>query len=228
MRDIIKFFTKEGEWVLDPFVGVGGTLLGAALCNRNAIGIDISREYLDIYKKVCKRLKLREFLTICDDARNIVKHEIVTSRKFDLILTDPPYCKMMAKKKTGQKKKRGLGAATPFTKLEADIGNLEYDNFLIELKKIIGQCVKYLKNNGYLVVFIKDLQPSKDLQPTKDKTNILHADVIRKLSEIENLRYRGYKIWYDKTVSLYPFGYPFAFVPHQLHQFILIFRKEKV
>ena len=39
MRDIIEFFTKENELVLDYFMGVGGTLLGASLCNRNAIGI---------------------------------------------------------------------------------------------------------------------------------------------------------------------------------------------
>ena len=31
MRDIIAFFTKAGGWILDPFMGVGGTLLGASL-----------------------------------------------------------------------------------------------------------------------------------------------------------------------------------------------------
>ena len=29
MRDLIQFFTKEGELVFDTFMGVGGTLLGA-------------------------------------------------------------------------------------------------------------------------------------------------------------------------------------------------------
>ena len=40
MKEIIEFFTKENELVFDYFMGVGGTLLGAGLCNRNAIGID--------------------------------------------------------------------------------------------------------------------------------------------------------------------------------------------
>ncbi|MBI3969488.1 MAG: DNA methylase, partial [Chloroflexi bacterium] len=31
MRKIVEFFTKSGEWVLDPFVGVGGTLLACSL-----------------------------------------------------------------------------------------------------------------------------------------------------------------------------------------------------
>ena len=46
MRDIIQFFTKENEIVLDAFMGVGGTLLGAALCNRRAIGIDLCEKIL--------------------------------------------------------------------------------------------------------------------------------------------------------------------------------------
>ena len=30
--DLIKTFTKAGQTVLDPLAGVGGTLIGAALC----------------------------------------------------------------------------------------------------------------------------------------------------------------------------------------------------
>ncbi len=45
MRDIILFFTKRNEWILDPFAGVGGTLLGASLCEppRNALGVELHR-----------------------------------------------------------------------------------------------------------------------------------------------------------------------------------------
>lgn len=59
MKNIIEFFTKEGGWVLDPFMGVGGTLLGASLCRRNATGIDISDKYIGIYKEVTKKLDLK-------------------------------------------------------------------------------------------------------------------------------------------------------------------------
>lgn len=59
MRNIIEFFTKEGGWVLDPFMGVGGTLLGASLCKRNAVGIDISEKYIETYKEVCENLGLK-------------------------------------------------------------------------------------------------------------------------------------------------------------------------
>src|SRR5687768_7672858 len=42
MAEIIKFFSKQGELVLDPFAGVGGTLIGAALCGRRALGFEIN------------------------------------------------------------------------------------------------------------------------------------------------------------------------------------------
>ena len=45
MRDLIRFFSKEGELIFDFFMGVGGTLLGAGLCNRVAAGIDLKQEY---------------------------------------------------------------------------------------------------------------------------------------------------------------------------------------
>ena len=45
-------------------------------------------------------------------------------------------------------------------------------------------------------------------------------------NEIENIQYKGLKIWADQTSKLFPYGYPFSFVANQIHQYILIFRKE--
>ncbi len=38
-------FTKEGDWILDPFAGVGSTMVAAAKHARRAVGIDREREY---------------------------------------------------------------------------------------------------------------------------------------------------------------------------------------
>lgn len=106
MKSIIEFFTKEGGWILDPFMGVGGTPLGASLCKRNAVGIDISKKYIDIYKEVSKILKLKEQKTIIEDARNIPLIFEDLGEFFDLILTDPPYCNMQARPKLEKKPKK--------------------------------------------------------------------------------------------------------------------------
>ena len=44
MAEIITFFTKQDELVLDPFAGVGSTLLGAALVGRKGVGIELNLE----------------------------------------------------------------------------------------------------------------------------------------------------------------------------------------
>lgn len=47
----INLFTKEGDCVLDPFMGSGTTVLVAKSMNRNAIGIEILPEYHKLVQK---------------------------------------------------------------------------------------------------------------------------------------------------------------------------------
>lgn len=217
MKDLIAFFTKSGGWILDPFMGVGGTLLGASLIeNRNAVGIDLEKRYIEVYNKVCKQENLKQQLAICEDSRNIGTIQQIKNKTFDLILTDPPYADMLSKKRTGGDRK-DKGA---FTKDERDLGNIEYEQFFPEFRAIIEKAVSLLKNKGYLLIFCKDMQP------TNKRHNMLHADIVNEICKIPNINFKGYKIWYDKTINLYPYGYPFSYVSNQLHQFILIFCKE--
>lgn len=46
----IKLFTKENDWVLDPFLGSGTTAEVAQRMMRNSIGIEIMREYVEMAK----------------------------------------------------------------------------------------------------------------------------------------------------------------------------------
>jgi transcriptional regulator with XRE-family HTH domain len=48
MSYIITLFTREGDWILDPFLGSGTTGLSSKLLNRNFIGIEREKEYFDI------------------------------------------------------------------------------------------------------------------------------------------------------------------------------------
>jgi site-specific DNA-methyltransferase (adenine-specific) len=44
----IKLFTKEGDWVLDPFMGSGTTIRVAQRMNRNGVGIEILPDYYQL------------------------------------------------------------------------------------------------------------------------------------------------------------------------------------
>ena len=164
-------------------MGVGGTLLGASLINRNAVGVDLSKDYIDIYKKVCQREILKEQIAIVGDSKKIDKFPQVNQRIFDLILTDTPYGNMMIKRKTGEAiKKKKNTSPTPFTNENDDIGNKPLPIFLEELKTIIEKSLNYLKNKGYVVIF------TKDFQPIDKYSGMLHYDIVSKLTEIYHLK----------------------------------------
>ncbi len=226
MQQIIEFFTKEHDLVLDYFMGVGGSLLGASMCNRRAVGIDLNPIYIEAYKQANNYLGLKEQVSINADSVDLLKNpkslsSSINDEKFSLILIDPPYGDMMARPKTGEAIKNGSNtAATPFTDLEEDLGNMPWDKFLQVFNGTVINALKLVKQKGHLVIFLKDLQPKgKEL-------NLLHADLIYKLNGIENLKYLGTKIWADQGVNLYPYGYPYSYVSNQIHQYIIIFRKD--
>ncbi|ACF44394.1 DNA-methyltransferase [Pelodictyon phaeoclathratiforme] len=54
----IKLFTKEGDTVLDPFMGSGTTNAVAQRMRRNSIGIEIVPEYYDMVKTELKPVEL--------------------------------------------------------------------------------------------------------------------------------------------------------------------------
>lgn len=60
----IRLFTNENNTVLDPFMGSGTTVIVARRMGRNAIGIDIVQEYVDIVKS-----KLEPFNNVLFDNR---------------------------------------------------------------------------------------------------------------------------------------------------------------
>lgn len=227
MKEIIQFFTKENEVVLDTFMGAGSTLIGAALCKRKAVGIDLSSDYINLYKEACDKLHIDKFDTYCGDCIEILENNCSLKEKLaqnppSLLLIDPPYFDMMSRKKTGGNIAKYGAEGTPFTLSEKDLGNMSKTDFFNNLKLSIEKSLVFIKEKGYVVIFIKDLQPKiKEI-------NMLHYEVVNCLNNIPNLFYKGMKIWADMTCKLYPYGYPFSFVANQIHQYILIFRKETI
>lgn len=52
----IKLFTKEGDLVLDPFVGSGTTSVVAKRLKRNSVGIDLMPEYINYAKERIEKI----------------------------------------------------------------------------------------------------------------------------------------------------------------------------
>jgi DNA modification methylase len=57
MSQLIAASTKEGDTVLDPFMGSGTTAIACIREKRNFIGFELNKEY---YDKACKRIRLEQ------------------------------------------------------------------------------------------------------------------------------------------------------------------------
>lgn len=51
MKTMIQLSSKEGEFVLDPFMGSGTTAVASALLNRKFIGFELDKEYIEVSNK---------------------------------------------------------------------------------------------------------------------------------------------------------------------------------
>ena len=210
--DLIKIFTKEGMNVLDPFMGVGGTLLGASIANREAFGIDLNQRWIDIYKEVVKLENIKEQKTECGDS--LVVLDKLKNESFDFILTDVPYWNMDALEKTRNKKIK----QSKLNNFENETEEQSKKEWLNLMKKILSKSVKKLKKGKYMAVFIGDMYRNSQY-------HCLSGELALKLSEIKGLTMKANIVWYDISKSLHVFGYPAAYVPSMIHQNILIFSR---
>jgi site-specific DNA-methyltransferase (adenine-specific) len=76
LEQIIKIATEEGDTVLDPFCGSGTTLVAADLLNRKYIGIDISKDAIDLTKeRLNNPVKTTSFLLEKGEKEYVTKNE---------------------------------------------------------------------------------------------------------------------------------------------------------
>lgn len=218
---LILFFTKEGDIVLDPFSGVASTSKACALTNRNSIGIELTKKWVDLsIKRLNKEVETSEGQKIIlGDSRKVLKK--FKSDTFDFIVTSPPYWQIL-NKKTDLKTKKRLenGFSKKYSQDKNDLGNIiDYSIFLRELQSIFKDCYRVLKNKKYAAVVVSDFKHKTEFIP-------YHIDIIKILTEV-NFKLEGITILAQNHKSLHPYGYPYAYVPNIHHQYILIFRKKE-
>ena len=61
MRFIINNFSEEGDIIIDPFVGVGSSMLASKQLNRKFIGFELNKEYCDIANMRLQQKNIRNW-----------------------------------------------------------------------------------------------------------------------------------------------------------------------
>ena len=222
MKHIIEFFTKPDQTLLDPFAGVGGTLIGASLCNRNAIGIEINKKWIDIYHKVCEMEGIKKQEMIHGDCLEVGSKFRNQGREFDSIITDPPYSppleKTLCDGKYGWARRK-----TDFDSFSDDPRDFRnsksFEEYYSKMEKAGELMYDLLKSKKYLVMMIRDSYQDGRYIPAS-------FHVSERMQNVEFV-FKGIKIWHQTGAPVRPYGYPFSYVPNIVHHSILIFKKEK-
>ena len=210
--------------VLDPFAGVGTTLVVCNNLNRNGIGIDLSKKYCNLAKKRLAGLgKLENQKIIWGDSLKEVP-KIKTG--VDYCITSPPYHNILQNNGQGLRAiKNGFRNGSRngidfYSKNKNDLGNQkDYRDFISLFQKIMGGVYKKLRDNGYTSIIISDFTINK-------KEQNVQGDIVKAMKGV-GFDFIGTIILLQDNKPLYPFGYPYDFKINHQHQNIINFKKRK-
>ncbi len=223
---LIRFFTKRGGTVLDPFVGIGSTLKACAVDGRQGIGIELNPSFSVLARKriatevrgpnaSAAKQKIME-----GDVRDLLPK--IKTESVDFVVTSPPYWAILKKNKDHKvrQERTANGLSTDYGDDPRDLGNIDsYPEFLDIITKIFLEAGRTLKRGKYMAIVVSDFRD-------KSKYIMFHADLAQRL-EAGGLEMRGLKVLYQRHKKVYPYGYPYSYVPNIHNQFILILQKPK-
>ena len=118
-RNLILRYSKEGDWLLDQFVGSGTTMVEAKLLNRNAIGVDVNEKAIKMSENSIQ-------FGSDNDSKIYLKQGNATDLSFlkdtsiDLICTHPPYSDIIKYSQS----------------VEGDLSLLSVEDFLEKMSKV--------------------------------------------------------------------------------------------
>jgi DNA modification methylase len=248
MARLIEFFSVTGDLVLDPFAGVGGTLLGAAIARgpRRAIGLEIEPRWVGIFEALVRDLALER------GGRGPVVADIgpsdpggergfdpsglemrmgdsmlllpnIEQDSVDFIATDPPYNIQLPITMSGGKLAEShANRRTDYamvTEHEGDLANsADYLTYLDRMEEVFAQLLRVLRPERYAAVIVRDAY--------QDGRYLFTGSDLAERASRAGFTVKGDVIWYQAGTRLRPYGYPHSFVPNIAHQHVLILRRE--
>jgi len=248
MARLVEFFTKTGELVLDPFAGVGGTLLGAAIARgpRRAIGLEINPAWVALYREVAAALAaerdgagplladlgsadpggLRGFEPGGCEMRAgdaLALLPALAAASVDFVATDPPYTVQLPLTMAGGRLAEvHANRRTDYAMVSEDPADLAnaptHAAYLDAMERVFGELVRVLRPGRYAAVIVRDAY-------VDGVYHFTGADLAARAAGVGFVP-KGDLIWYQAGTRLRPYGYPRAFVPNITHQHVMILRRE--
>ena len=194
-KKCIELFTHKGELVLDPFAGIGTTLIAAKDLERNAVGFDLNEKYVEFANRrlaeLPQTLDGTKQIEICDDAINIPKY--LEEETVSLCVTSPPYANMLNHERLNKSFRSDLRQNKHYKKVQQysnnprDLGTMDVKQYTKELAKIFKAIRPLLKPKAHCVINVNDLWENNHRYPT-------HAYIIEAMEKV-GYELRNIIIW---------------------------------
>ena len=220
-EDYIGFFTKEGECVLDPFLGSGTTMEVAEQMGRLSVGIELEPLFAGF-----ARTRTSAPIIVGDALEHIHDTETFFDESFDYVLTSPPYWNTLHKSRGGNsdtrhKKRRERGESLVYSDKAEDLGNIDnVDEYMKQLLFLFKGIHRILKPNRYMTIIIQNLNYEGALVPIAWKLGIL-------LAETGLWKMKGERIWCKEQGQLGIYGYPTTYATNNFHHYCLTFQRRQ-
>lgn len=208
----IQLFTHKGELVLDPFVGIGTTMIAAQDLGRNAVGFDLNEKYVKYAKKRLEQRGLGDTkqIVICDDALNTPQH--LDKETVTLAVTSPPYANMLNKPRLNKSMRGDLRNNKHYKEIQQysndprDLGTMNHKKYAEALTEIYKGILPLLKPKAHCVINVNDLWWENKRYPT-------HVFVIKAL-ENAGFELRNILIWDKRNLvnKVGIFGWPSNYI----------------
>ena len=152
-HQLFSRYTKKGDWILDPFMGSGTSLIEAKRMGRNAIGVELQQKVLDdAAQRINSEIGDSQIIQICGDSSTIDLNSTLTCagiKKVQFVIFHPPYWDIIK-----------------FSDNPDDLSNCAtLDNFKNSFGKVIDNTTKFLEKNRYCAVVIGDKYANSQVMP---------------------------------------------------------------
>lgn len=219
----IEFFTKKHQVVLDLFMGIGSTIIAAQKLYRNAIGIDLNKEFCDITQsRLDKTNDVSKIQLFNADSRHITQlWKEQQLPQVDFVITSPPYFNMLAYSRGGVKsrhhKLEEQGKKMTYGDNQQDLSNIDdYYTFLDELVAIFVELRPIMKKNAYMVIVVQNIYVKEGYVVP------LAFDLACQLGRAFALKPE--MIWCQDNKPLHIWGYPITYMGNYHHHYCLVFQ----
>ena len=209
----IRLLTHRGELILDPFVGIGTTLVAAKDLGRNAVGFDLKKEYIEFAKKRLSQTTLEsdtQQTAILDDAQNIPAY--LGENTVSLCITSPPYANMLNRPRLNKSIRGNLRTNSQYLKVQQysndkrDLGIMDHEKYADALTEIYTGILPLMRPKAHCIINVNDVW-------LNDKRYLTHIYVIEALQKA-GFEFRNTFIWdkRDLVNKVGIFGWPNNFI----------------